>query len=365
MIRQNRKFVSGCSFYRDGSWIRPAALVLVFFSVIILPSCNKEKSQAPLAEKYEIDKKYERGPVTLHVKVNRKEITIADRITLRLEVTADENYTVDLPKFGEKLEQFGIVDYDNPPAKLAGTGRVLYQRSYELEPFLSGDYKIPPLKITFWKKDEKTPKKHDLESEETLVRVKSLLPEKTGQLKIKGLVPPLELPGSDRKWLYLAAGIGAAGLVLGGGIVLRRRRKKVEIAMSKIPAHELAYRELERLLAEQLIERGEIKLFYIRISDILRHYIENRFALHAPERTTEEFLAEIHQSETLAGRYQALLKEFLVHCDMVKFAELRPTNDEIQKTFDICKQFVLETQVNEAEVAAAPVNSRRDQNNEI
>ena len=30
------------------------------------------------------------------------------------------------------------------------------------------------------------------------------------------------------------------------------------------------------------------KEFYERISGILRHYIEDRFDLHAPERTTEE-----------------------------------------------------------------------------
>ena len=33
------------------------------------------------------------------------------------------------------------------------------------------------------------------------------------------------------------------------------------------------------------------------------------------------------------------------HCDLVKFAEHSPTNEDIQKTFDACKEFILETEV--------------------
>ncbi len=102
-----------------------------------------------------------------------------------------------------------------------------------------------------------------------------------------------------------------------------------------------------------MIEQGQVKLFYIRISDILRHYIENRFALHAPERTTEEFLAELQQSAVLAHGHKILLKEFLLHCDLVKFAELLPANDQIQKTFDLCKLFIVETQVKEEQSTVA------------
>jgi hypothetical protein len=358
MTRQNRnsKFVLFSVFNRDRLWKRQILMVLVCVSIFSLPACDKEKPNAilePAEKKFEVDKKYERGPVDFYLKINRKEITIADRVTLRLEITADENYEVGLPKLGEKLEQFGIVDFDNPPPKLAGPGRILYQRTYELEPFLSGDYKIPPLKITFWKKDDRSPKKHEVESEAVVIKVKSLLPEKSGELKIKGLVPPLELPGFDHRWLYLAAGIGVL-IVLGGGFALWRRRKQIEITRQvKISAHELAFRELEELLAEKLIEQGQVKLFYVRISDILRHYIENRFALHAPERTTEEFLTELRQSNVLTDRHKGLLKEFLIHCDLVKFAQLQPANDEIQKTFDICKQFILETQVKEEQITAA------------
>ena len=45
--------------------------------------------------------------------------------------------------------------------------------------------------------------------------------------------------------------------------------------------------------------------------------------------------------------HKQLLKKFLEHCDLVKFAEHHPSNDDIQATFDACKHFIVETQANE------------------
>jgi hypothetical protein len=110
-------------------------------------------------------------------------------------------------------------------------------------------------------------------------------------------------------------------------------------------AHEIAYEELKRLLAEKLVEQGAVKDFYLRLSHILRHYIEDRFGLHAPERTTEEFLLDLGSTQALIPHHKELLKEFLNHCDMVKFAEHQPSTMEIQQTFDSCKQFIVETEI--------------------
>ncbi|NIP95469.1 MAG: hypothetical protein GWO24_19305 [Akkermansiaceae bacterium] len=96
-------------------------------------------------------------------------------------------------------------------------------------------------------------------------------------------------------------------------------------------------------MAEDLPGKGEMKPFYQRISDILRHYIENRFGLHAPERTTEEFLGELGSGQALDPAHKPLLGKFLSHCDLVKFAEYQPSRDDIQSTFDSCKDFILET----------------------
>jgi len=325
--------------------------VIVLASVSALLSCAGRKGIEPAEGRFEIEKRYERGPIKVELKVDRKEISIAERIRLVLQAEIGEDYQVQLPKFGEKLEQFGIVDYESPSPRLTNGGRVLTRRSYVLEPFLSGDYKIPPMKVTFWKKDEQEPKKHEIETEEVTIKVRSLLPQKAAELKIKDIAGPLELPKSPRGWLYalVVGGLAMVGAVV-AVMLLLKHLKGAEDVVVKAPAHELAYRHLEALLAEKLLERGEVKLFYARISDVLRRYIENRFGLHAPERTTEEFLAELRERDVLRHEHKELLKEYLEHCDLVKFAELQPTNAQIQNTFDACKRFIAETQSEEAKV---------------
>ena len=321
-----------------------------------LVSCERAKPSGKAGTPFAIDRSYERGPLTLRLKVDKKELTIADTLRLVIEAEVKEDYEVELPKFGEKLEQFGILDYRTAPPELLAEGRIRVKKSYELEPLLSGEYKIPPMKIRFWEKKAESrarPKKHELETEEVAITVKSLLGEKRAQLKIRDIAGPVELARSPLSWTVLTT--AAAGLVLvAAAVAMWRRRRRREAAAPRVPAHEMAWRLLEALLAEQLVEKGQTKRFYIGLSDILRHYIENRFGLHAPERTTEEFLDELRTSAVLNAGHKALLEEFLRHCDLVKFAEYQPMNDEIQRTFDACKNFVESTRAAEssAEVQA-------------
>jgi hypothetical protein len=306
--------------------------------------CERETVETVRKDTFAVEKEYKRGPVSLKLKVSHEEITIADLIRLALEVRANEEFEVEFPEFGEQLEQFGIVDYRAPSPQLLEDGVVLFRQSYELEPFLSGDYRIPPMQVRFWKKGEEEGEKHEIESEELTVRVKSLLPEKMAELTIREIVPPVELPAQQRIWLYGAIGggvllaIGAAAL-----LTLRRRRTTAEVFLKR-PAHELAYEALATLLADNLLEKGEVKAFYLRLSLVLRYYIESRFGLRAPERTTEEFLGDLRITDVLIPTHKTLLEAFLSHCDLVKFAEHQPANDEIQGAFDACKRFIVETE---------------------
>jgi len=340
---------------------------LVVLTAMSVSSCGKGPSEAMAERAFEIDQSRTRGPLTLSVKATRKEITIAERLTFVLQADLDEEYELEMPQFGDKLEQFGIVDYRTPLPRLVADGRTRYERQYVLEPFLSGEYKIPPMKVRFWKKREATPElpetetdgkrpeetvqQHELETDELTITVKSILPEDYDKLEIRPLVGPMELPRKAKRWLLAAIAGGFVLIAAVAGVVIRRRRRRREVeALPRIPAHELAYRQLEQLVAEKLIETENIALFYDRISGIMRHYIENRFGLRAPERTTEEFLLELAGNDALRPGHKSLLKVFLKHCDLVKFARHEPSTDEIQQTFDSCKGFIEATESDEVTV---------------
>ena len=322
----------------------PPVLALLLLACLRLVSCDQGNPDAGKPQKFVIVKPYHRGPLTLLVKVSAQEITIADRLTLVLQAQISEAYQIKLPQFGEKLHDFGIVDFHASPPTLVAPGKISVSRRYVLEPFLSGSYKIPALQVTFV--DKRQPeKKHTLETEAITIQVKSLLPKKSQQLQVRDIIAPQQPPSGIGTWFYLGlGGWGTIALVAAlGAFCWCRRQSKVRLVPRR-PAHEIAFAEIESLLAEQLIEQGQVKVFYQRICDILRDYIENRFVLHAPERTTEEFLQELRHTRVLGEAEKHLLKEFLEHCDLVKFACYQPTNPEIQKTFDSCKNFILATQ---------------------
>jgi hypothetical protein len=310
-------------------------------------SCGPGKEQ-PQEAKPQADssvaRHYERGPLLLDLKVSRKEITVAERLTLSLEATVEEGYEVGFPAAGGIGNDFGLVDFTTTPARLLPGGKIALKREYVLEPMLSGDYTIPALKVRFTGKGGES---HELETEPVSVKVLSLLPKDMQELEIKDIVGP-QSPPARIGWILLAAGallLVGAGVVLGALSLSKRRRTGEEAA--RIPAHEIAFDALERLAAGQLVEKGAWKEFYVRLTDILRRYIENRFGFHAPERTTEEFLEEIRRdgqtggfADALGPARKRLLEEFFTHGDMVKFAAMVPRKEEVQAAFDSCRDFI-------------------------
>jgi hypothetical protein len=183
------------------------------------------------------------------------------------------------------------------------------------------------------------------------VEVTSLLGEQRAKLVLEDIEGVVEMPRQPIPWwIWPAAGLGLAAVgVLIGWFFLRSQRAKMLVRIFR-PAHELAYARLRALVAENLVEQGRIKGFYDRISGILRHYIEDRFDLRAPERTTEEFLAELQYTGVLSGSDKQVLGEFLTHCDLVKFAKHDPTTAQIQRTFDLVKDFIERTKSDERKV---------------
>ena len=80
-------------------------------------------------------------------------------------------------------------------------------------------------------------------------------------------------------------------------IYIRRRRRGQSLLPKKtepkIPPHELAYAELKQLSESRLLEKGKVKLFYSKISEIIRRYTEERFQIDAMELTTTDLLIRL------------------------------------------------------------------------
>ena len=162
---------------------------------------------------------------------------------------------------------------------------------------------------------------------------------------IKDVKPPVNLPDFGwLLWLLLAL------IAIAVGVYFFLRYKKPASApvappVPEIPAWEKAYQQLEALRQENLVDKGLYKEFFTKVADIARLYMENRFKIHAPHMTTEEFLYYLGISGHLNETQKIALKDFLNSCDMVKFAKYAPTTNEALNNFDLAKRLVDDTRI--------------------
>ena len=156
-----------------------------------------------------------------------------------------------------------------------------------------------------------------------------------------------ELPGEPEQepstwpW-WLAGGAGALAL-LGAWFVLRRRPAAPPapppLAARAAPAapHIAALDALQRLRERTTDRPGDRCTDVAEVSDIVRAYAAERFAVRTAGRTSEELLA----APTLDRR--DLLAQVLGPCDSVKFAAHLPTTEERAVLLDAAEVYVRAT----------------------
>jgi hypothetical protein len=155
---------------------------------------------------------------------------------------------------------------------------------------------------------------------------------------IREVKPPLPVGGN---WLWI--GLLVAGVLLAALAAFfwfRLRRRATQQPEIQIPPHIVARDRLRAALA--LI--GQPGPFCVEVSQIIRVYLEQQFNLRAPERTTDEFLVELQDSSLLGLDQKRTLADFLMRCDLVKFARYEPGEPELRSLYDAAVRLVEETQ---------------------
>jgi len=173
-----------------------------------------------------------------------------------------------------------------------------------------------------------------------LSAIPAVPPTPTGTNDLRDIKPPVDIP-SGWTWLWWTLGLLAVAALL---FVAWRYWRKQLLAPAKtepaIPPHERARRTLQAAL--ELLDQP--KPFCILVSDTLRLYLEERFGLKAPERTTEEFLMELPSSSQLTAAQQQSLADFLSRCDLVKFARAEPPASALQDLYHSALRLISETE---------------------
>jgi hypothetical protein len=157
-------------------------------------------------------------------------------------------------------------------------------------------------------------------------------------------------------WIFAAIVVAMLALAVAARRFFRRGGETPEAAPPPIPAHEAALAALAALRAKGWMESRAFEPFYTELSRIVRRYLEDRFGLRAPERTTEEFMREAVKSPALTAAQRDSVGSFLEQSDLVKFARHEPAPEDMSSGLAAAERLVRETAPREnppADAAAA------------
>ncbi len=289
--------------------------------------------------------------------VGRDQIAIGDTVSFHIEVSYSPGARMKPLALGDALGEFIIRDIRESRGKV---GEREISKSFDvlLTIFSLGKHTIPEVPIIFVDHG----KTFTVSTQPIDIEVKSILPDNASEIRdIKG---PLSVAKRWRDILLSYALL--IGLIAGSAAsilfsmkhrsrvqrlieallkplrvliafvsrILRLRRAhgpqelgfEISVNEPNLTPHEAALKELERIEALNLIERGMIKEHYSLVSETIRRYLERKYGILAMEQPTSHTLEEMGECEISDAAYskiEALLRE----SDLVKFAKYIPPED--------------------------------------
>ncbi len=327
-----------------GGLSRFGSLAVLLFITLLMGGCGEEGESAADTVK-PVTLEYAVYGNTLSLTVAREKITVAGELEIRLLAKAPVGSVIDFaepPKEFDGFTLLGTAEVENihdPKGEyVAKTLNLKY------EPEMSGSYTLPEFVVKFISGNGT---ESVVKSETLSVEVLSQIPQ-LSTAKLKDIPGIIALKRDYTLW-FVFGGIGALLLILVGVIILVNVLRKRAAYRVICKPFFTALKQLDNLEKSGRIEQGQNNIVYTEVSDILRFYIEERFAIQASKSTTEEFLAQISDNNLMISSYSHLLRDFLQKCDVVKFAKYAASESESHGVIASCRRFVLSTKRAEIE----------------
>ena len=246
---------------------------------------------------------------------------------VNLKITNEVSSTDVWPKYDKFLaEGIEIIRY----SKMDTTDKIISQQ-LTLTAWDTGTFYIPPIPFS---KNKKT--------EELLISVKTV-PLKEGAI-LKDIKSPIDEPigWSDIwPWLIIILTLFLISLLIKKYLFNKKEIRKTIEPKVIIQPDIVALKELSKLEKAKIWQKGSIKEYHSKLSEIIRRYTEHRFKLIALELTTDEILKEI--KPILEKQILNNLRILLQRADLAKFAKSKPIDTENIESMLLAKEFVTNT----------------------
>lgn len=290
------------------------------------PGCSRKTPAQPASHDFRAE-----------VSLSTNAIRVGDVLTLELRIDHPEGGRLSVPDPGRDKDI--VIRHRDSRTETLDNQWVRTVATFVLTSFTVGEHSLPTGTVTYTSGDA-TPLSTPFPAASFSV-LSVLAPTNSEPRDIKGLV---SWPGVFPRWL--SGLLLVAALAVAAALAVRHFLLKPRTILQyppEAPPHETALRRLRELLTRGWIESAQAEAFYVELSSIVRQYIEDRFALRAPERTTEEFIREAANSRLLSTTHQQLVAGFLEQSDLVKFARFAPAPDAMRAAFQAGERLVRET----------------------
>jgi hypothetical protein len=277
--------------------------------------------------------------VNFRAVIDTNNLMIGDQAKIKLIFKSDKKLDVRFPAVPDSIGKIEflartIIDTSNL------NNAFQLSQSFVITCFDSGVYSLPPFEAAYNNGDS------FVSVQSNLIQLKFNTMKVDTASGFKDIKPPAEIPFSIWDYIYYII-IGLVLLLVGGlSYYLYQKYRKPKLLIDgydpHIDPHIIALEALKQLDNEKLWQKGSVKIYFIRLSDIVRIYIERRFSFIAMEMTTDEIittLQEIKLSDNLIND----MKNTLSIADLAKFAKYSPLPDESSFCMNASLDFVRST----------------------
>lgn len=278
--------------------------------------------------------------IVVSASIDSTMLMIGDQTAMHLSVTQEANERVEMPVFGETLQEgIEIVDRSAVDTTTLPDGRLQLSQELTLTSFKDSLFPVAPIAVvsggdTFWTEPMalNVIQPFEVDSSLAITDIKDI--EKA----------PIYWWGIIR-WILLA--LAVIGLFVGAyyGVLWYRKHflKEEEVIEPELlrPADEVALEKLDEIKAQKIWKDGKVKEYQTELTDVVREYIGRRFDVQSTEKTSDETLRAM--KPLIDKELFTKLSKMLQLADLVKFAKWHTTPDENEQALSTAYEFVNET----------------------
>ena len=317
-------------------------------ALLLLPACPAASKDAGL------DTEEVPAAVAISSQVEWEEVKLGQPFwwTLRLPAELAEQY-----RLPEKVPLGDFVELERRRRRESVDGKEILLLELRLANYAKlGELDLPAFSLVSVLLDGGKAEVEPLPVPPGRIRITSLLAgvDKPEPRDIQGPVPVFE---DDFRLLVLA---GLLFVFVLASLLVRRAPglQSGTLQVVDLPpprkAHEIALARLRAIVEADLLRRGEMQAYFVRVSETLREYLGNRYGFFALDLTSRGLSEELRDRIT-PGLDINLLLHLLHDADMVKFARWRPDDAACSTAIDGAHAIVMATQLGKNQDEDGPI----------